>query len=189
MSLDVISKATKKLKNKIELLVGRCVLKAAKASGLLTMQIDALEGEIIDGAERIENYGLAGHPPGGSEGVMVSAGGARDHVLIVAMEDRGVRPDLSDGEVKLYSKFEQMIHLDKEGNIIIKAPKAIKIEALSLDANLETTFGVTAPDGSTVTGNLSSTGEVKDHTSTMQTMRNIYNPHHHGGPPPNQTMD
>jgi phage baseplate assembly protein V len=189
MSLEVINKATKKLRNKIELMVGRCVLKAAKAGGLLTMQIEALEGESIDGAERVENYGLAGHPPGGAEGVMVSAGASRDHVLIVAMEDRGVRPDLSDGEVKVYSKFKQMIHLDKEGNIIIKAPKAIKIEAESFDALLAQGFGVTAPAGSVVTGNFSSSGEVKDHTSNMQSMRNTYNEHTHGGPTPDNAME
>jgi phage baseplate assembly protein V len=145
MSLDVIRKGTEKLKNKIELMVGRCVLKAASAAGLMSMQIDALEGETIDGAERVENYGLAGHPPGGAEGVMVSAGGTRDHVLIVAMEDRGLRPDLSDGEVKVYSKFEQVIHLDKEGNINIKCPKAIKIEAESLELKVSQPPTTTLP--------------------------------------------
>jgi phage baseplate assembly protein V len=196
MSLDVINKALKPLANKAKLMVGRCILSAAKASGLLVMQISALEGETIEGAERIENYGLAGHPPGGAEGVMCSVGGSRDHVVIVAMEHRGVRPEIDDGEVKLYSKFEQFIYLDKEGNIIIKAPKGIKIEAESFDAQItegivmnSQSLGITAPGGSTVDGNLSSTGEVQDHTNTMQNMREAYNPHTHPGVgPPSNSM-
>jgi phage gp45-like len=176
-------------------MVGRCVLSAAKASGLMVMQIQALEGETIEGAERIENYGLAGNPPGGAEGVMVEAGGDRDHVLIVAMEHRGFRPAVAGGEVKVYSQFEQFIHLDQNGDLIISAPQGVKIKAKSLDAQLSEgitmqgqSLAITAPDGSTVNGNLSSSGQVSDGRSTMQAMRDIYNPHTHGGPTPDNAM-
>jgi phage baseplate assembly protein V len=174
MSLEVIKKATEKISNKVQLMIGRCVLKAAAGQGLLAMQVEALEDEIIEGAERIENYGLAGHPPGGSEGAMVSAGGSRDHVLIVAMEDRGVRPAITEGEVKLYSKFQQFIHLDKDGNIIIDCPQNVKIKCQAVEIDTQNGIGLK--------GDFTSDSNVKDATSTMSTMRTEYNAHTHGGP-------
>jgi phage baseplate assembly protein V len=186
-SLDTIAKATAGLKNKMQLMIGRCVLKAAKADGLLGMQIDGLEDETIDGAERIENYGLAGHPPGGAEGVMASAGGSRDHVLIVAMEHRGHRPTLEQGEVKMYSMFKQFIHLDKDGNIHIEAPENMTIKCKNLK--------ITAPDKTeiegdlNVNGNADVSGDVTDKTSSLQRVREQFNQHRHaGGPTPDQSM-
>jgi phage gp45-like len=180
MSLDLIRKGMEKVKGQMQLMVGRCVLKAAKSAGLMVMQIEALEGETIDGAERLENYGLAGFPPGGSEGVFVEVGGSRDHPITVAMENRGIRPALENGEVKVYSMFNQLIHLDKNGDLIIDVPNNMTIKTKNLT--------ITAPDDVNVTGNINSTADIKDKKSTMQSMRDTYNPHTHGGPTPDRTM-
>lgn len=118
-------------------LVGRCVLNSSEDKGLLTSQVEGLEGETLENVERLENYGLAGRPPAGSEAVLVSVGGARDHQVLVGGEHREHRPELSGGEIKLYSMFKQFIHLDKDGNIRIKAPKGVIIEAESFSATLE----------------------------------------------------
>lgn len=138
MSLDVINKALKPLQKQMRLLVSRCTLNSAKDDGLLIGQYDALEGETIEDAERLENYGLTAHPPAGSEGVMLSVGGSRDHPVVIASEHREHRPEgIAEGETALYSMFKQIIHLDKDGNIHIKAPKGIFIEAETFEAKIE----------------------------------------------------
>lgn len=207
MSLDDIRKLTNPLKKKMQLMVGRCILSAAEDKGLLTSQVEALEGETLEGVERLENYGLAGSPPAGSEGALLCVGGSRDHPLMVGLEHRGYRPELAGGEVQLYSMFKQLIHLDADGNIRIKAPKGVIIEAESFEAVLEKDatfqsenfwanaendialtaqrFAVAAEDGAEVDSELhtrkdiSSDQEIRDKKSSMQDMRNTYNVHTH----------
>lgn len=231
MSLLELRKMFEPLNRRMKLMVGRCVLNSAEDNGILTGQVAGLEDETLEKVERLENYGLAGHPPAGSEGAMLCVGGARDHPLMVGMEHREHRPSMAEeGEIKLYSMFKQFIHLDKDGNIRIKAPKGVYIEAESFTATLEedttfqsrnfssstdknTTFqsqnfhsnaaddialtsdrfGVAARESAIVDSGLHTTREitaerditshreVRDHKSTMQGMRDIYNPHTHRG--------
>lgn len=229
MSIDNTRKLLDRLRKKTQLMVGRCVLSAAEEKGLLTSQVEALEGETLEGVERLENYGLAGHPPAGSEGALFNVGGSRDHPLLVGLEHRKYRPELASGEVQLYSMFKQMIHLDKDGNIRIKAPKGVIIEAESFEATLtkdvkfqsETfwsnseqdtaftaqRFGVAAEEGAEIDGSshftkeletdrhikakqdITSEQQVRDQRSSMQEMRNVYNPHTHPNTgPANQKM-
>lgn len=137
MYRSLIKKMVDPLVKKVQLMLGRCVLSAAEGRGLLVLQVEALEGETMEEAERMENYGLAGHPPGGSEGAFMSIGGARDHVLVVAMEHRGFRPDIKDGEVKVYSIYDQFIHLDDEGFMVFEAPKGFKFKGEIFEANID----------------------------------------------------
>ena len=182
MSLEVIKKATEKLENKLKLMVGRCVLNSAQGKGQLGMQVEGLEGETIEGAALQGTYGFASHPPAGSEGVMLSVGGARDNVLVLGMESRGERPELPAGEAKMHSMFGQFIHMNGDGDIVIEAPMNVVIKCLSVK--------IEAPSGMDLKGgDFTSDAEVCDKTSSMQTMRDQYNPHTHGGPTTDTPME
>jgi len=186
--LDIINRALRPLKKQMRLQTSRVTLNRTEEKGLQANQVEALEGETLDNAERLENYGLAGRPPAGSEGVMLAVGGSRDHPVLVGLEHREHRPELAEGEVKLYSIFKQCIHLDNEGNIVFEAPESFIFKGKNFIAEIaegitmtSKSLSITAPEGSTIDGGLSATGDVEDHTSTMQEMRNIYNPHTHPG--------
>jgi len=179
MDIDGVRKLIDRQRKKAQLMVGRCVLSSSEDKGLLTSQVEALEGETLEGVERLENYGLAGSPPAGSEGALLCVGGSRDHPLMVGLEHRAHRPELAEGEVKLYSIFKQMIHLDADGNIRIKAPKGVIIEAETFEAVLGKTFKVVAPEGAEIDGDLTGTKDVSDKKSSIQGMRDIYNSHTH----------
>ncbi len=95
------------LRRRVLLMVGRGVVRLVDdAPGRQTLQVEALAGEILD-AERFQPYGLTAHPPGGSEAVVLAVGGMRQHPIVVAAEDRSVRPrDLPPGTVALYTALD-----------------------------------------------------------------------------------
>ena len=192
--LDLINRALGPLKKQMRLQTSRVTLNRTDEKGLLTSQVEGLEGETLDNVERLENYGLAGRPPAGSEGVLMAVGGSRDHPVMAGLEHREHRPEIAEGEVKLYSMFKQFVHLDKDGNIVFTAPENFIFRGKNFIAEIEDDvsmtskrLGITAPEGSRIDGALSATRditseqEVRDHTSTMQHMRDIYNPHTHPG--------
>ena len=200
--LNIISRALGPIKKQLRLTTSRVTLNRTDEKGLLISQVEGLEGETLENVERLENYGFAGRPPAGSEGVMLAVGGSRDHPVMVGLEHREHRPELADGESALYSMFKQLIHLDKEGNIVFTAPKGFIFKGESFTATLKEnismtgrSLAITAPEGSNIAGGLSATGnitsesQVQDHRGTMQNMRDVFNPHTHPGVgPPSQQM-
>jgi phage baseplate assembly protein V len=92
-------------------------------------QIRVLDGEILDGAERCQQYGFSSHPHPGAEGFVVFAGASRDHPLILAVDDRRYRVTASKpGEVVVYTDEGDTITL-KRGNIIEVKTKHYVVEA------------------------------------------------------------
>ncbi|SNT07898.1 phage baseplate assembly protein V [Pseudomonas segetis] len=159
---------------RMRLLVSRGVLKLVDdAQSLQSVQVTLL-GESPAWAERFQSYGLTSNPHPGAEGIVASVGGARAHLVAIAVDDRRYRlASLKTGEVALYDDLGQSVHLTRDG-IVIKG------------AGLPLAF-VECPVV-TMDGDLEVAGNVRDHTSTMQDMRGIYNSHNHGGAGPNQGM-
>lgn len=86
------------------------------------LQIEAFKGQLTDGVERFQEYGLSTVPPAGSEAIVIALGGARDHAVVVATESREHRPrGLAPGEVQLYAKWGQRVHLRADGSIELGA--------------------------------------------------------------------
>lgn len=96
------------LRRRVLLMVTRAVVRLVDdAGGRQTLQLEALAGEALDGAERFQTYGLTSSPPVGSEAVLLALGGARQHPVAVAVEDRTVRPrDAAPGTVVLYTALD-----------------------------------------------------------------------------------
>ncbi|TBW58563.1 phage baseplate assembly protein V [Marinobacter halodurans] len=188
---------------RIRLLVSRGVVKLVDDSLKLQGVQVSLLGDEPAWAERFQDYGHTSHPHPGAEAVVAAVGGARAHLVALAIDDRRYRlKDLAEGEVAMY---------DDLGNVIVFRRDKIQVQAVQHLEVTAPTCHITATtnhDGNvTINGNLvvngsgaftqalSSATSVADPKGTMQAMRNTYNGHNHdenntSGPtdPPNQEM-
>lgn len=169
-----MSRLLSPLWRRLRLLVSRGVLQMTEdETSLQNVQVTLL-GESPAWAERFQQYGYTAVPHVGAEALVVAVGGARAHLVAVAVDDRRYRmASLKSGEVAIYDDLGQSVHLTREGIVIKGAglPLAfVDCPLVSMDGDLEVA------------------GEVRDHSSTMQTMRDRYNAHHHGGPGPSPEM-
>lgn len=160
------------LYRRIILATGRGILKSVndKAKRQFT-QITALNGEVKNNVERIQNYGVTSHPPKQSQVLFVCMGGNRDHPVVLAAEDLASRPkDLKEGEVCIYT--------DEGDKITLSRGRKIDIETATLTINASSKVRVETPE-------FEVTGEITDRVDTdgisMQDMRAIYDSHTHTG--------
>jgi phage baseplate assembly protein V len=89
---------------------------------LQAVQVRLSGNEVRDDIERIQEYGFSSVPLPGAEGVALAVGGNRDHLVIVAMDDRRYRPTgQAGGEVSLYNHTGASVALKADGSIVVVA--------------------------------------------------------------------
>jgi phage gp45-like len=126
------------------------------------LQVEILQGELREGVERFQPYGLTCVPHAGSDAVVLSLGGHRAQAVIVAVEDRRYRlVGLAPGEVALFDDVGHCVHLQRD-RIRIASPDAIELSAptLRITANVEVT------GDTTFNGRVSANGKPIDDTHT-----------------------
>ncbi|EEG08222.1 phage baseplate assembly protein V [Pseudogulbenkiania ferrooxidans] len=103
---------------KLRLMVARGIVNLVNdAGGLQQLQVGALEDEVGDEVERVQNFGQTSHPPRGSVPVMVAVAGSRDHLVAVAVDDEASRPrNLQPGESATYNAHGVLFLFDQNGN-------------------------------------------------------------------------
>ena len=114
--------------------VGRAVLRlVSDKAGLQLVQVEALQGEVLDRVEHMQPFGFASHPLPGAEAVIVSVGGSRNHPLAVVIADRRHRPACAAGETVIHnSTTGQTITLSAAG-VTVKTPGLFRVEAESVE--------------------------------------------------------
>jgi len=133
---SIVSKLTAPLRRRVQLMVGRAVLVAVDdSSKCQTVQITALKGEVLDGVERVTEYGFTSHPHPGAEAVLLAVGGNRANGVVIAAGDRRYRlTGLAAGEVALHDDQGQVIKLARDG-MEITTSKPITVNALKVIVN------------------------------------------------------
>lgn len=168
--MKALQRAFAPLQRRIMLMVGRAVLELVNdASKMQSAQVSLLEDELRDNVERFQNYGFTSVPEAGAEGVALSVQGDRDHVILVAVDDRRYRKlGMLPGEVAVYTKWGDFIQL-KENEIVVQHGTKIRLVAPTtvVDGNLVVHGNVTAD------GNVADQGGAK----TMAGMRTVFNGH------------
>lgn len=117
-----VAKLIAPLRRRVQLMVGRAVLKAIDDSKKVqSVKVALLSDEVSEDVERYQEYGFTSVPFEGCEAVAVFVGGNRAHGIVVATDDRSMRPkDLNPGDVALYhdtgvrvlvSRDEDEVHL------------------------------------------------------------------------------
>lgn len=127
--IDAIRRMTNDLKSRVALMISRAVIESVKDSGnLQVMQVSVLKDETKDDVERFQNFGFTGNPPAGSEAIGVSVGGNREHMVIIACDDRRVRlTGLQPGESAMYNDKGNKAHLKSNEEFEILLEK-LKVE-------------------------------------------------------------
>ncbi len=128
--VTAVDKLTQPIRRRVQLMVGRAVIKAVGDGSICqTLQITALKGEVLDGVERITEYGFTSHPHPGAEAVVLAVGGNRDHAVVIAAGDRRYRvTGLAAGEVALHDDQGQVVKLSRTG-IEITTPMNLTLNA------------------------------------------------------------
>jgi phage baseplate assembly protein V len=133
------------------MLVRGTVIMADAARKLQTLQVRLTAGEIKDGAEHFEPYGLTSNPLAGAEVLTAFLGGDRSHAVVLVASDRRYRiKELAPGEVAIYTDEGDKIHF-KRGRII-------EIETATLNIKATNSVNFDTPT-ITQTGRIESTGD------------------------------
>lgn len=142
-----------------------------------TNQIRLLDGELIDGAERAQQYGFTSHPQNGAECFVAFAGADRAHPIILSVDDRRYRIKSSKpGEVVIYTDEGDQIALKRDNTIevatkhfIVKAEEDVTIETKVFTLAAETSITSESPLTAVKTDAL--TMSNKDGGETSATMQ------------------
>ncbi|MBN8486366.1 MAG: phage baseplate assembly protein V [Burkholderiales bacterium] len=118
------------LARRVALMVGRAVLRMVDDQpGIQSVQVEALAGELRDQVERFQEYGFTSVPLPGAEAAAIAVGGSRDHLVVVAVDDRRYRPTgLLPGEVAIYTNEGVLIRLKQGGQVLVQAATKVRIE-------------------------------------------------------------
>ena len=140
---------SRELRRRVYLMVGRAVLTVVDDStGLQTVQVEALRGEVIDGAERMQLYGITSHPLKGADALVLAVGGVRQHSIILIDDRRHRVKELAEGEVCVYT------HEDESGNphrVILKEGRVAEIRCGGSSIVMDPAgISLTAGNGSTI---------------------------------------
>jgi phage baseplate assembly protein V len=144
--VSAIARLLSPLRRCVDLMVGRGVVQLSDdAQGLQLMQISMLADELRDNVERFQNYGYTARPHPGAEVAFMCVAGSRDHVLVIACDDRRYRLQaLEEGEVALYDDLGQKVHLTRTGIVIDAGSQPIHIHSaasVSIDTPEVSTTG------------------------------------------------
>ncbi|HBT44297.1 MAG TPA: hypothetical protein DIW51_00635 [Rhodospirillaceae bacterium] len=106
---------------------------AAAANAIQRVQVVGLGGNPREAVEHAEPYGLAAYPMPGAEAWVVANAGDQAQLIAFVIGDPRHHPlTLQPGEVCLYSKHGQRVHLKAGGDMDIYAPGDVHVEAANV---------------------------------------------------------
>ena len=166
--MHAFERFSRPLRRRVMLMIGRAVLTVVDDTRKMqAVQVEGLSGEIVDRAERFQQYGYTSHPHPGAEALLLALGGMRQHPVVAAIDDRRHRPTgLAEGEVCLYTSE------DGEGGahrVLLKSGRKAHVLA---DGEIRLQCGgvsvVISSSGVTIDGNATVTGNTQlDGTATV----------------------
>ena len=127
--MSALQRAMRPMLQRLQLMIGRAVVLLVNDSTKLQgLQVSLLEGEVRDQVERFQDYGFTSHPHPGAEAVAASVAGSRDHVVVIAVDDRRYRlRALQPGEVAIYTDEGDRVVLKRGGVIEVTASTKVRL--------------------------------------------------------------
>ena len=125
--IEYIHKVVAPLRRRILNMIRRGIVNVINDKTMLqSLQVTGFNGEVLGDLERLQQYGFTSHPLPGSEAILLSVGGMRQHTVIGAVEDRRYRVlNLDEGDVCLYTNLDEENNLHR---ITLKRNRVCEIE-------------------------------------------------------------
>ncbi len=136
--------------------------------GSKVLQLKGFTDETLQEIELIQQVGLSTYIPESAKVVVIPLQGKTAKSVVIATTGGAVVVNVAEGETCVYDQFGHQVLLHKDG---IKMLGDVEI------------IGELK-----VSENIKSEKEISDKTSSMQAMRDAYNPHTHGSSPPPSTQ-
>ena len=125
--IATVRKIMADMERRVLLMVGRAVLTVVNdTTGFQTVQVEALRGEVIDGAERMQLYGITSHPLRGADVLVLSVGGVRQHPVVLVDDRRHRVTGLAEGEVCIYTDEDESGNMHR---ILMKRGREIEMRS------------------------------------------------------------
>ena len=154
-----IQKATSQVRQSFLGLVAR--------GGSKTLQLKGFADETLQEVELIQQVGFSSYVPEDAKVVVIPLQGKTAKSVVIATTGGKVVVNVETGQTCVFDQFGHQVLLHENG--------------IKMLGNVEVIGSITA------TENIESAKEVLDKTSSMQVMRDAYNPHTHGNTPPPST--
>ena len=147
--MSAMQRTLRPLLQRLQLMIGRAVvLLVNDGTKLQGLQVSLLADEVRDQVERFQNYGFTSHPLPGAEAVAASVAGNRDHVLVIAVDDRRYRlTALQQGEVAIYTDEGDKIVLKRGGTIEVTASTKVVLDTPLVECTGNVTVAGTVTAG------------------------------------------
>lgn len=154
---------------RLRLLVNRGVVNNVSDSlKQQNLQVSLLAEETADDVERFQNYGHTSVPPGGSEAIVLAVGGVRQHLVAVAVDNKGSRlTGLTSGDSAVYHLEGHNVLLTKDGVIRVTCKRlefVVEEETVFDCPQTRFTGDVDILGVSTAQNHMSGSTSGKDHT-------------------------
>jgi phage baseplate assembly protein V len=177
-----------RLVHRLWMVVGRGKITNVDDSGpIQVVQIKLGADEVRDRTRRVVEYGLAGNPPDGTDGVMICIGGDRSNGVVIATNHQPSRmTGLRPGEVAIYDNQGQSVYLTRGGIVVNGAGLPLTVNNTpTVTVNASTKVMLNTPELD-VSGQIKAGGDVTDNAASggksMAQMRSIYDSHGHPVP-------
>ena len=113
--------------------------------------MEALEGEVIDRAEKFGMYGITSHPLPGADALVLAVGGVRQHPIILVDDRRHRVRELAEGEVCVYTDEDNPDGTRELHRVILKDGRICELHAGASSIVMSPTgITLTAANGSTI---------------------------------------
>lgn len=161
--MNPLKRALDPMMRRVMLSIGRAVIELINdATKMQSAQVSLLDDEVRDNVEHFQSFGFTSVPEAGAEGVALSVAGNRDHVILVAVDDRRYRKlGLLTGESCVYDKWGNFILLKQSGIEIVHTAKlTITAPLVQINGNLQVSGTMAGGGNATVGGSFTATGDV-----------------------------
>ncbi|KMW74990.1 phage baseplate protein [Photorhabdus luminescens subsp. luminescens] len=168
--INQINKLTASIQRRVRLLISRGVVNIVNDSlKQQNLQVSLLADEAADDVERFQNYGHSSVPPAGSEAIVLSVSGVRQHLVAIAVDNKNSRMGkLKAGDSALYHLEGHHVLLTENGVVRIQCKR---LEVMADEIVFDTpqtrfTGNVDIKGVSSAANHMSGSTSGKDHIHT-----------------------
>lgn len=130
MTIEHLKRVIGPLERRVKTMLMRATLTAVDDSqDLQQMQVSRLEDEVLEGCERVGQYGIASNPPLGSEVIIGQIGSNADHQVVLGVDDSSRPHPIPLGSTVIYDAAGTLITLDGVGRLHIVSTLQVTVDS------------------------------------------------------------